>query len=353
VLAKKGWPPGVESINSVGMNFCIHPAGAWGTALALHLNRNGHRVTLVPHTMEEALEIASARENKSFLPGFALPVELQISGEPGPALMEAEWLLLAPPSRFLRPTCQRLRSFMERSSAWALQGVLCVTKGLEEGSNKPPSAILQEELPQLPSAVLSGPTFASQVAAGQPSAIVLAGQPGAAFEALQEALSGPSLRVYSTDDVVGVELGGSLKNVYAIAAGCCDGLGLADNAKAALLTRSLHEMVRIGKALGGRIETFYGLSGLGDLVLTSTGRESRNRTFGEQIASGKSFENPLSGTGPTVEGVRTCACYAAVCEKNGIEAPILSEIYQILFKDKSPASALSALMQRDLKAERS
>lgn len=334
------------------MNFCIHPAGAWGTSLALHLNRNGHRVTLVPHSMEEALDMASIRENKAFLPGFPLPFELQISGELAPALMEAQWLVLAPPSRYLRSTCRRIRCELTKGGAWALEGVVCVTKGLEEGSNQLPAAILEEELPNLERAILSGPTFASQVAAAQPSAIVLAGQMGDSLDRLQEALSGSSLRVYSTDDIAGVELGGSLKNVYAIAAGCCDGLGLADNAKAALLTRALHEMVRIGRTLGGRVETFYGLSGLGDLVLTSTGRESRNRTFGQHLAGGGDSGNPLSGEGPTVEGVRSCSCYAAICREHGIEAPILFEIHAILFENKPPAQALAALMQRDLKAER-
>jgi len=334
------------------MNFCILPAGAWGTAMSIHLARNGHTVTLVPHTMEEALDMATSRENKAFFPGHHLDQSIQIGMELMPALMEAEVCILACPSKFLRSVCRSVRSVMESGSARNLKLVLSLCKGLEEGTHKLPAQVMQEELPGLPLGVLSGPTFASQVALGQPSAIVFASN---AEEALlgriQEALSGDTVRVYSSADFTGVELGGCLKNVYAIASGCCDGLGLGDNTKAALLTRSLHEMTRLGIALGGRMETFYGLTGMGDLVLTCNGRESRNRTFGELIAKGESIDTLINVRKMTVEGYRTSKCFYEICQEKGLEAPILTEIYNVLYNGQSPAEAIRSLMTRSLKAE--
>lgn len=318
--------------------------------MALHLVRRDHTVTLVPRELEDALQLATARENTAYLPGFSLPQSLQIGLELAPALMEAEVVILACPSKFLRSVCRELHA--ELGLATALKVVLTLCKGLEEGTNKLPSQILAEELPGYAHAVLSGPTFASQVARGDPSAIVLAIDRPDALPDLQEHLSGDTLRVYTTDDLIGVELGGCLKNVYAIACGMVDGLGLGDNSRAALLTRALHELVRVGMALGGRRETFYGLSGLGDLVLTCNGAESRNRTFGELFAQGVSIEELLVERRMTVEGYRTAACFHAICQEKGISAPILEQIYRILYEGQNLPTALAALMGRDLKAER-
>lgn len=333
------------------MNFCILPAGAWGTALAIHLSAQGHAVTLLPRTLEEAMDMNDHRENRAFFPGHAFPEDLQIGLEYRPAVMEADWILLACPSKFLRGVCRELLPVLE--DATALQGFLTICKGLEEGSNALPESVLQEELPDHRHAVLSGPTFASQVAEGQPSALVLASDAEAEVsKRLQIALSGDNLRVYTSRDVVGVELGGCLKNVYAIAAGLCDGLGLRDNSKAALLTRALHEMVRVGVALGGERETFYGLTGFGDLMLTCNGEESRNRRFGEAFAQGISVKELLEERQMTVEGYRTCHCFHHLCRERGVEAPILEQVYQILFEGQTADSALRALMGRELKEER-
>ncbi|MFP4281863.1 MAG: NAD(P)H-dependent glycerol-3-phosphate dehydrogenase [Opitutales bacterium] len=333
------------------MNVCIYPSGAWGTAMALQLVRRGHTVTLVPREVEEAVEMSTQRENTRFLPGYELPADLQISAELGPALMEAELAIIACPSKFLRSVCRETREVLE--GAQSLRWFITLCKGLEVGSNALPYDILAEELPGFHHGVLSGPTFASQVAQGQPSALVL-GTPAPVEQSrrLQEVLSGQNLRVYTSDDPVGVQLGGSLKNVYAIASGMCDGLGLGDNSRAALLTRSLHELVRLGETLGGRRETFYGLSGLGDLVLTCNGQESRNRTFGELFAQGVSIEELIEKRQMTVEGYRTCACFHAICAEKGIEAPILEQIYRILYEGQDLSGALAALMGRDLKSER-
>lgn len=332
------------------MNICVFPSGAWGTAMALHLQRRGHTATLVPRTLDEALEMATTRENQAFFPGHRLPLDLQIATELAPALMEAELAIIACPSKFLRSVCRETRAQLHLAKQ--LRGFVTLCKGLEVGSNKLPTQILEEELPGYAHAVLSGPTFASQVAEGQPSAIVLATTaPEVTARAMQEALSGDQLRIYTSDDPIGVQLGGCLKNVFAIASGMCDGLRLRDNSRAALLTRALHELVRVGEALGGRRETFYGLSGLGDLVLTCNGKESRNRTFGELFAQGVSIEELIGERQMTVEGYRTSACFHTICQEKGIEAPILEQIYRILYEGQDLPSALEALMGRDLKAE--
>lgn len=332
------------------MHFCILPAGAWGTALAIHLSRAGHTVTLVPHTLEEAMDMGDHRENRRFFPGHAFPRDLQIGFEIKPALMEAEVCILACPSKFLRSVCRHVREDLEQARALRLFITIC--KGLEEGTNELPCNVVDQELPGYFHGVLSGPTFASQVAEGQPSALVLASNaPDADRKALQEALSSSSLRIYTSSDLVGVELGGCLKNVYAMAAGMCDGLGLRDNSKAALLTRALHELVRVGVALGGKTETFYGLTGFGDLILTCNGEESRNRTFGELYAKGESIQSLIEEKQMTVEGYRTSHCFHHICLEKGIEAPILEQIYRILYEGQTAGEAIRALMTRELKAE--
>lgn len=332
------------------MNITLLPAGAWGTALAIHLSRRGHSVTLVPHTLEEAMEMGVSRENKRFFPGHPLPNDLQIGFELKPALMEAEVCILACPSKFLRSVCGQLRE--QLAAATRLKLVVTLCKGLEEGTQKLPSEVLDEEIPGLTHGVLSGPTFASQVAEGQPSALVLATNGSEEETAqLQAALSSETLRVYTSSDLVGVELGGCLKNVYAIASGLCDGLGLRDNSKAALLTRALHEMIRLGVALGGEPETFYGLTGFGDLVLTCNGQESRNRTFGERFAKGEPISKLIEDEQMTVEGYRTALAFHEVCRKKGLEAPILEQIYHILYEGQTPDEAIRSLMTRELKPE--
>ncbi|MGC9451032.1 MAG: NAD(P)H-dependent glycerol-3-phosphate dehydrogenase [Oceanipulchritudo sp.] len=332
------------------MNITLLPAGAWGTALAIHLCKQGHTVTLVPHTLGEAMDMGQCRENRQFFPGHPFPADLQIGHEIKPALMEAEICILACPSKFLRSVCRRVRA--ESEAARSLEGFITICKGLEEGTNAMPASIMGEELPGWFHGVLSGPTFASQVAEGQPSAIVLASNaPEEKNRRWQRALSGENLRVYTSPDIIGVELGGCLKNVYAIASGMCDGLGFRDNSKAALLTRALHEMIRVGAALGGKVETFYGLAGFGDLVLTCNGKESRNRTFGELLARGESIETLIEEKKMTVEGYRTCHCFHHICREKGIDAPILEQIYGILFEGQTADQAIRALMGRALKPE--
>jgi glycerol-3-phosphate dehydrogenase (NAD(P)+) len=333
------------------MNIVVVGAGAWGTAFALHLSRQGHTVTLAPRRFEQALLLASTRENADYLPGHRLPQSIQIAHELAPVLMEAEVLLLACPSQALRDTCERVQA--ARGLATELKLVVSLAKGLELGSHLRPTEVMASVMPGLAVGSLSGPTNAAEVAAGKPSAMVLAVSGGeASFTAVvQAALSGPTLRVYRGDDVAGVEFGGCLKNVYAIAAGCGDGLRLGDNAKAALLTRALAEMVRVGGALGAKAETFYGLGGFGDLVATCTGAWSRNRTFGQHLGEGRKAAELIAASKSVVEGYRTTQSFFELVKERGIDAPILGEIHNILYAAKPPAEALAALMGRELKRE--
>jgi len=265
-------------------------------------------------------------------------------------LMEAEVVFLACPSKALRSLCESIKPHLE--TAWQLKLCLIMCKGLELESLKTPAEIVAEELPGLACGVLSGPTFAGEVADGKPTAVVLAvGEDCADPERYQEGFSNEGLRAYLSEDVRGTELGGTLKNIYAIGSGLCDGLQVGDNAKASLLTRSLSEMVRLGVLLGGQKETFFGLSGFGDLVATCSGTWSRNRTFGERIGQGESPEAIVTGQKSVVEGYRATECLYRICKEKKVDAPILGVLHAILYEGLEPKAAMQQLMTRDLKAE--
>jgi glycerol-3-phosphate dehydrogenase (NAD(P)+) len=332
------------------MNFAVIGAGAWGTAFAVHLSRLGHTVTLVPRRFEQALALSTTHENTEYLPGIALPASLQIGHELAPVLMETEVVMLACPAQAVRETCGNIRAAL--GLATQLKLVISLAKGLELGTHLRPTEVISAVLPQYAAAALTGPTNAAEVARGKPSAMTLAaGRIDAFLAAVQAALSGPTLRVYTSDDVAGVEIGSCLKNVYAIAAGCSDGLKLGDNSKAALLTRALAEMVRVGQALGAKPETFYGLSGFGDLVATCHGGWSRNREFGQRVGEGRTVTELLAGRKTVVEGYKTTDSFAELCAARGIEAPILREMRAMLFESKPAPQVLASLMGRELKRE--
>lgn len=332
------------------MNICILGAGAWGTAMAVHLSRFEHTVTLVPRRLELAMEIATTRENKKYLPGFNLDSNLQIGNEVKPAIMEADTLFLACPSKYLRTLCQDVRNHL--GEAQQLKLIITLSKGLEEKTNKTPIEVIKEILPKYRVGALCGPNYAGEVAAGKPTAIVFAiSESNDVTKSLQQAISNENLRVYTSQDVIGVELGACLKNVYAIAVGISDGLQLGDNARAALITRALSEMVLVGTSLGGREETFYGLSGVGDLVATCNGAWSRNRSFGERLAQGDSVKDLIEKHGLTVEGYHSTTCFFQICKNKGLRAPIMEEVNGVLYHDKQPKIALVDLMTRELKAE--
>ena len=332
------------------MNFVVIGAGAWGTAFAIHLSRIGHTVTLMPRRFEHAVALSTSHENADYLPGIVLPPSLQIGHELAPVLMEAEVVLLACPAQAIRETCGHVKASL--GLATQLKLIVSLAKGLELGTHLRPTEVISAVLPQFASAALTGPTNAAEVARGKPSAMTLAaGRMDEFIAAVQAALSGPTLRVYTSDDVAGVEFGSCLKNVYAIAAGCCDGLGFGENSKAALLTRALAEMVRVGQALGARPETFYGLSGFGDLVATCHGGWSRNREFGQRVGEGRSVAELLAGRKTVVEGYKTTEAFAELCVSRGIDAPILIEMRDLLFGGKPAPQVLASLMGRELKRE--
>lgn len=334
------------------MNIAVLGAGAWGTAVAIHLAKLGrHRVTLCPRRMEHALELASVRENRDYLPGHTWGPDLQVGCEFRPVIMEAELIILACPMKGLRDFCQTIQA--ERDAAWQVKMVVTLCKGVEQESLHSPATIVKELLPDIAVGALSGPSNAAEVAAGKPTAVVLASEADDALTAeVQEAINGGALRVYRSADLHGVELGGALKNTYAIGAGLCDGLELGDNAKAAYLTRSLHEMVRFGVSLGGKAETFYGLSGFGDLVATSTGEWSRNRSFGEAVvASGEPIEKLLLHRKTVVEGYGTTGGFHRLLKNDVAKAPILEQVYKILYEGVEARQALGALLARAPKPE--
>lgn len=332
------------------MKFVVVGAGAWGTAFAVHLARVGHQIVLVPRRTEQALALSRERVNREYLPAVPLPPSVGITADLRAALAEVDVVMLACPAQALRATAERLREALPaRDRPLA---VISLAKGLELGTHLRPSEVIAELLPSRVVGTLTGPTNAKEVAQAQPSAMLLAtgAQPVFARE-MQLAISNGALRVYTTDDLIGAEIGGCLKNVYAIAAGCCDGLKLGDNTKAALLTRALAEMVRVGVALGGQAETFYGLSGFGDLIATCYGGWSRNREFGQRVGQGFSVAEILANRTTVVEGYKTTEAFASLCAARGLDAPILQEMHAILVRGKKPDAALAALMTRELKAE--
>ena len=332
------------------MKFCVVGAGAWGTAFALHLARRDHAVTLAPRRAAHAAALVARRENADYLPGIALPPELAIVSDLSPALAGAEIVFVACPAQSLRETGARLHAAIPPGAGPRL--VVSLSKGLETGTHLRPSQVLAAVLPSTPVGALTGPTNAAEVARGLPAAMVLATARATPFAAeVQAAASSATLRIYTSDDLAGVEFGGALKNIYAIAAGCCDGLGLGDNAKASMLTRALAEMVRVGVALGARPETFYGLGGFGDLIATCYASWSRNREFGQRLGEGRSAAELLANRKTVVEGYLTTDSFAGLCADRGIDAPILREMRGILFAGGKPAAALAALMARGLKRE--
>lgn len=330
------------------MKFAVLGAGAWGTAVAVHLARIGQEVTLVSRRAEHAAALAAERENRDYLPGVPFPESLAVRGADSP-LPAADVLLLGTPMAGLREWCGRVKDAdLDPTSRL----VVSLAKGIEPGTHMRASQVIAAELPGIEVGALTGPSFADEVGRGLPAALVLATESHGEFaDAVQAELSGPSFRVYTSDDLVGAELGGALKNIYAIASGCSDGLKLGDNTRAALMTRALAEMIRLGNALGARTETLYGLSGFGDLVLTCSGKLSRNHEFGRRLGEGASVDELMKGRRTVVEGYRTTESMRGLCVERDLDAPILEQIYKVLFEGLRPAHALHALMTRGLKRE--
>jgi glycerol-3-phosphate dehydrogenase (NAD(P)+) len=322
------------------MKLAVLGSGAWGTALAVSLAPR-HEVTLWARE-EQLIELMrTTRRNQRYLPDVTLPDELQFSGDLTEALTEVELVIVAVPVAGLRGTLQLIAKLPKPV------GVIWVCKGFESGTSQFPHQIVADTLPQTFSrAVLSGPSFAQEVARGLPTALTLASNDGDFAQRTAKALHHSRLRIYSSTDVVGVEIGGAIKNVLAIAAGICDGMKMGLNARAALLTRGLAEMTRLGLQMGGRAETLGGLSGVGDLILTCTGDLSRNRQVGMLLAQHKSLDNILKELGHVAEGVYTAREVHNIAQKLGVEMPICEAVYRVLYENLPADKAVEALLSR-------
>ncbi len=321
-------------------------AGSWGTALAVWLAARGHGVTLWGHDGQHIEDLRRDGGNEAYLPGVPLPPSVRPTADLTD-LRGADLALLVTPSRALREVASRLASVDLHEDAV----LLSCTKGIEHGSGLRMSEIISECLPHRPVAVLSGPSHAEEVARGGPTAIVLGCAAEQTAKALQRLFNADALRVYTSDDVAGIELGGALKNIFAIAAGMSDGLGFGDNAKAALVTRSLAELIRLGVHLGGRRETFQGLSGIGDLMVTCFSRLSRNRMVGERLGRGETLRAVTASMRMVAEGVPTTLGAFEQSKRVGVETPIIDQIYAILYADRAPLDALQELFTRDPRSE--
>lgn len=319
-------------------------AGAWGTALARLLAGKGVQVRLWAYEAEVVEAIRTKRENTLFLPGVSLPHSVTPTGSLADAVGDAELLVFAVPSHAARSVLRHMAPALSCPLP-----VVSATKGIEEDTLQLMSQVMEETLPSEMHpllAVLSGPSFAIEVCRGQPTVVSLAGKDGDLVRRLQALLTTPSFRIYTSADLIGNQLGGALKNVMAVAAGAVDGLGLGHNARAALITRGLAEMIRLGTAMGAEAETFYGPSGLGDLVLTCTGPLSRNYTVGFRIGQGDKLEEILKETRAVAEGVRTSRAVMGLANRFSVDMPIVREVCAVLFEGKAPRQAVADLMER-------
>jgi len=322
-------------------------AGGWGTALAALWSKRGDAITLWGHNAERTEKIRITRENADYLPGLKLPETIHVTSKLADCA-GADLIVFVTPSMALRSVADRLSGLLSNHKAV----LLSCTKGIEHGSGMRMSEILDQVFPENTIAVLSGPNLAVEVARDLPTATVLGCRVHECAEELQRHLGSERFRIYSSDETIGIELGGALKNVFAISAGASDGFGLGDNSKAALVTRSLAELLRLGTAMGGNPRTFYGLSGAGDLIATCFSQHSRNRRVGEQLGRGKTLDEIASGTRMVAEGIPTAKSARECARKLHIETPIIDQVYSILYEGKRPDQALQELLGRDQKAER-
>jgi len=329
------------------MKIAVLGDGAWGSALANLLVANGHDVRLWGPFPDYVDEMRRTRLNPRFLPQLHFSERIVFLADLREAVEQAELIVLSLPTKYARPLLEKLRGVVPPGAI-----LVNIAKGLEEGTLKRMGELVAELVGETRYASLSGPSHAEEVATGTPTAVVAASLDKKAGMFVQQAFMNKYFRVYYCDDIVGVELGGAFKNVYAIAAGIIDGMGLGDNPKAALVARSLAELTRLGRALGGKAETFAGLSGLGDLIVTCYSRHSRNRSVGEQLGKGKSLEGILQGMGMVVaEGIVTVKSAHALSLREKIEAPIVHELYAALYSSKPPRECIKQLMERAAKPE--
>ena len=320
-------------------------SGSWGIALAVLLHKNGHEVTIWSALGDEVEMLRKNREHK-LMPGVILPEDILCTENDREAVEGKELLVMAVASSYTRKTANRMSGLVAEG-----QIILNVAKGIEEGTLMTLSEIIEQEIPQADVAVMSGPSHAEEVGRGMPTTIVVGAKSRATAEYIQSLFMNEVFRVYVSPDILGMELGGSLKNVVALAAGIADGLGYGDNTKAALITRGITEIARLGTAMGGKFETFCGLTGIGDLIVTCASMHSRNRRAGILIGQGKTYEEAMAEVQMVVEGVYSAKAAMALAEKYHVQLPIIEQVNQVLFEGKSAGQAVKELMLRDKKIE--
>lgn len=323
-------------------NVGVLGAGSWGTALALLLHKNGHHMTVWSISKEEVEMLDREREHKSKLPGVKIPKDMVFTNELQEGIEGKDFLVLAVPSPFTRATARNMKPYVAED-----QIIVDVAKGIEEATLMTLSQQIKEEIPQADVAVLSGPSHAEEVGRGLPTTCVVGAKTKKTAEYLQEAFMSDVFRVYTSPDMLGMELGGSLKNVIALAAGIADGLGYGDNTKAALITRGIAEISRLGVAMGGKLESFTGLTGIGDLIVTCASVHSRNRKAGYLMGQGKSMQEAMDEVQMVVEGVYSTKAAVKLAHKYQVSMPIIEQVNAVLFEGKNPAEAVKDLMLRD------
>lgn len=327
-------------------NVGVLGAGSWGTALSVLLSDNGHQVTVWSIDENEVKMLNEKREHELKLPGVKLPDDMVITGDLGSTIRGRDFLVLAVPSPFTRSTAKKMSPFVAEG-----QIIVDVAKGIEESTLMTLSRQIEQEIPQADVAVLSGPSHAEEVGRRLPTTCVIGARTRKTAEYLQSMFISNVFRVYTSPDILGIELGGSLKNVIALAAGIADGLGYGDNTKAALITRGIAEIARLGVKMGGKIETFTGLTGIGDLIVTCASVHSRNRKAGYLIGQGMSMQEAMDEVKMVVEGVYSAKAAAQLAKKYEVSMPIVDEVNAVLFEGKSPAEAVNDLMMRESRSE--
>lgn len=321
---------------------CVLGAGSWGSALALELAKKGYEISMWTKNQEQAESIKLTRENKNYLPGILFPENIGLTTDIEEAIKGSTVIVLAVPSQAIRSICSKIKPFVKDE-----QILVDVAKGLEKGTGLRLSEVCKEELPNNPYVTLSGPSHAEEVARDIPTTVVVASEDLNVAKKIQDIFMSPEFRVYTNPDIVGVELGGALKNIIAFGAGICDGLGYGDNAKAALMTRGISEIGRLGVAMGANKLTFAGLSGIGDLIVTCTSMHSRNRRAGILIGQGKSLEETLEEVKMVVEGITATDVAHKVAKELNIDMPITNAIYSVIYEGLDPKEVGVALMMRD------
>ena len=325
---------------------CVIGAGSWGSALALSLHKNNHKVFMWTRDVEQVEEIHKTKINSKFLPGVVFPEDLIVSNDLQEVIVDSEIIVLAVPSQAVRSVCKQIKPYVKDN-----QILVDVAKGLEKGTGMRLSDVAKEELPNNPYVALSGPSHAEEVSRYMPTTLVAACEDIKYAQKVQDIFMNPFLRVYTNPDLIGVELGGALKNIIAFGAGMCDGLGYGDNTKAALMTRGIAEIGRLGVAMGADVNTFTGLSGIGDLIVTCTSMHSRNRRAGILMGQGKSLQETLDEVQMVVEGITATEVAYKISRDLNIDMPITEAIYSVLYQGANPNEAVSELMTRSKKHE--